>query len=213
MNPSPLVPSSRRPGQEGSAYVVALLVLVVLTIFGLTLTMMTQTEVQIAANERTGNRTFYAAETGLHAAVARLLTGNECQMRIYEFPDELEVPDALIGNRVCAEPIVPTTAAPCSLCQINQGERYLRANHDLAVFAFRAKEPGDPSFDAATAVARRSVCTMLDLSPRRDDVVDQCLQGSGAFNVGGGSAAGNCANGGTAPGSNCVNWGGCEDLG
>jgi len=61
----------RRRGESGSAYLVVLLALVVLTIIGLSLVMVTQTEVQLGSNERTINRTFYAAESGIKFAIAR----------------------------------------------------------------------------------------------------------------------------------------------
>jgi len=54
--------------ERGSAFVVALLVLLVLTIAGLALTLMTQTEVRIGANERAANRTFYASDSGVNVA-------------------------------------------------------------------------------------------------------------------------------------------------
>ena len=56
---------SPRPSETGSAYIVTLLALVVLTILALALAMVTQTEVQVGANEKTINRTFYAADSGL----------------------------------------------------------------------------------------------------------------------------------------------------
>jgi len=64
------LPKTRR-GERGSAYLVVLLALVVLTIIGLSLVMVTQTEMQLGSNERTINRTFYAAESGMKFALAR----------------------------------------------------------------------------------------------------------------------------------------------
>ncbi|MBV8202862.1 MAG: hypothetical protein JOZ15_19775, partial [Acidobacteria bacterium] len=57
-------------GERGSAFIVALLVLVVLTIAGLALTLMTQTEMRIGANEREANRTFYASDSGIQVSTA-----------------------------------------------------------------------------------------------------------------------------------------------
>ena len=41
----------------------------------LALTLMTQTEVRIGANEREANRTFYASDSGIHVSSARTLWG------------------------------------------------------------------------------------------------------------------------------------------
>jgi len=60
-------------GERGSAYIVVLLALVVLTIIGLSLVMVTQTEVQLDSNERTISRTFFAADSGISIAPARRL--------------------------------------------------------------------------------------------------------------------------------------------
>jgi Tfp pilus assembly protein PilX len=62
---------SARRGERGSAYIVVLLALVVLTIIGLSLVMVSQTEVQLGANERTISRTFFAADDGVSIAPAR----------------------------------------------------------------------------------------------------------------------------------------------
>ena len=70
---SPRALSSRRH-EAGSAYIITLLALVVLTILALTLALVTQTEVQVGANEKTANRTFYAADSGLGIAAAEALT-------------------------------------------------------------------------------------------------------------------------------------------
>lgn len=70
--PAVIIDRSHRRGERGSAFVVALLVLLVLTIAGLALTLMTQTEVRIGANEREANRTFFASDSGIQVASSDL---------------------------------------------------------------------------------------------------------------------------------------------
>jgi len=53
---------SPRPAESGSAYIVTLLALVILTILALTLTLVTQGEIQIGGSEKTINRLFYTAD-------------------------------------------------------------------------------------------------------------------------------------------------------
>jgi hypothetical protein len=69
--PAVILHRAHRRGERGSAFVVALLVLLVLTIAGLALTLMTQTEVRIGANEREANRTFYASDSGINVSSSR----------------------------------------------------------------------------------------------------------------------------------------------
>ena len=67
---------ARSRSEAGSAYIVTLLALVVLTILALSLALVTQTEVQVGANERTVNRTFYAADSGVGLAAAEALSSS-----------------------------------------------------------------------------------------------------------------------------------------
>jgi type II secretory pathway component PulK len=101
--------------QRGSAYLVVLLALVVLTIIGLSLVMVTQTEVQLGSNERTINRTFYAAESGIKFAIARYGKAQEVMPFTYI---QNESPLGLAGQRIADEvkvsvfaPIGKTNAA------------------------------------------------------------------------------------------------------
>lgn len=68
-------PVSRR-GERGSAYIVALLVLVVLSLLGLSLSLISQTEVQIGANELTSHRVFYGADSGTHIGLANYMVSH-----------------------------------------------------------------------------------------------------------------------------------------
>jgi hypothetical protein len=66
-------PTPSREMERGSAYIVTLLALVVLSIMGLSLVLVTQTEMQVGSNERTLNRVFYSADAGTRVAIARAL--------------------------------------------------------------------------------------------------------------------------------------------
>lgn len=62
--------------ERGSVFIVALMVLVMLTVIGLSLALVTETEMLIGGNEQIVNETFFAAETGLAVAVSQLMTAN-----------------------------------------------------------------------------------------------------------------------------------------
>ena len=63
-------PLALRGQEHGSAYIAALLVLVLLTIFGMSLVLITSTERQIGTNQRTISRMFYNADSGTAVAIA-----------------------------------------------------------------------------------------------------------------------------------------------
>ena len=73
-------PRSRRAAcrraERGSAYIIALLVLLVLSILGLSLALSSPTELRLGANELTTHRALYGGEAGVQLAVARVLTVN-----------------------------------------------------------------------------------------------------------------------------------------
>ena len=71
MEPIPRAPARRGGSESGSAYILALLALLVLSIVGLSLIFITETESQIGVSERMLARTFYAADSGIPIAVAR----------------------------------------------------------------------------------------------------------------------------------------------
>jgi Tfp pilus assembly protein PilX len=59
-------------GQRGAALVVALLMLLILTLIGISSINLTVFETQISGNERTGNAAFYAADGGASVGVSRV---------------------------------------------------------------------------------------------------------------------------------------------
>lgn len=169
-------PSRRR--ESGSAYIIALLVLVVLTLLGLGLAVITQTEVQIGANELTTHRTLYGSEGGVNMAIARVLTVNSSvdnatvtavtPMR-FAIPEtrmtldssgmpEVVVPPA--GGLHHAElveltPFVPIRDSYCDGCPAGEGDvKLLNVNHALVATSrrvswFGSNEPTDAELQAA----------------------------------------------------------------
>lgn len=65
-----------RDRERGSVFIVALMVLVMLTVIGLSLALVTETEMLIGGNEQVINETFFATETGLSAGISQLMVAN-----------------------------------------------------------------------------------------------------------------------------------------
>jgi len=157
-------PPHARAGEQGSAYIIALLVLVVLTIVGLSLVFITQTEVEIGANERTLQRTLYEADSGIAIATARVLVTNEHRSVTLDLPEESASPVLNIKNRVELSSVVPLNDAPCNLCEINNAGTYnerafRRINH---VVTIRATRLGGAS---EKQLGQKIVSSMIELQP------------------------------------------------
>lgn len=127
----------RRRGEEGSAYIISLMALVVLTIVGLSLSVVTQSELIIGANERVEKRTFYAADSGIAHALARALAQGDYEGRQVT----LEDPSNKLANvafNLTMSPLVPISSPPCNLCQINNEGQYNSPAFVAADFAVAA---------------------------------------------------------------------------
>jgi hypothetical protein len=123
----PLRAHRPRSGERGSAFIVALLVLVVLTIVGLALTLMTQTEMRIGANEREANRTFYATDAGVHFTTARDIWFNDKDPFSFTLNTTLQDNSAASGpttfsDQVLVTPLYAIHVQPCPFCAINENQ-------------------------------------------------------------------------------------------
>lgn len=58
--------------EEGSVLIIAMMILVLLTLIGMSISNTSKIEIEIAGNERFHKRTFYAAEAGIGHAIATL---------------------------------------------------------------------------------------------------------------------------------------------
>lgn len=151
-------PSLRR-SEAGSAYIVALLVLVILTIVGLALTLVTQTEVNLGANERTITRTFYASDSGFAISTAKVNVYNQYTGQAFKLLNDSSLPT--FEDRVTVTAMLPILNAYCNLCQVNTGRPYYNITH------------GANSTDGRTAtasggdlpLAQKRVGVMIEMQP------------------------------------------------
>ncbi len=166
---SPRIPkpvaAGHRSSEAGSAYLIALLALVVLTIIGLSLSLITQTEMQIGANQRTIERTFYSADSGIALSTANtLVTHRPAWSQIYKLPDPTASGFALT-NEVDVSPFYPISSGPCNLCDISNAGQYgahvyEKANHAVTSTAIRRI-----SGDDQVSLGERSLTAMVEFQP------------------------------------------------
>ena len=154
LNPKTMRSQSTR--ENGSAFIITLLALVVLSILLLSLSVITQTERQIATNDLSTQRAFYAADSGVNLALARVLTVNssvESTQITSTTPISFTLGEPAVGNlkraqRVTLSPFVPIETQTCDGCSE-------RIGHDNL---------GDINH-AVNAVSRRLTWTSADLLP------------------------------------------------
>jgi hypothetical protein len=164
--------------EAGSAYVITLLALVVLTILALSLALVTQTEVQVGSNERTVSRMFYSADSGLGVAVAEaLLVNNNPDNPTLPGPRTVVLNKISVGagdyrntnvaDRVIISAFVPIQYVRCDLCQSEEGkQKFWRVNHAVSATAQRVAwtGSGDPP-DDATLLGQKTLSGMFQFEP------------------------------------------------
>jgi Tfp pilus assembly protein PilX len=162
----------RRQAQRGSAYLVALLALVVLTIIGLSLALITQTENQLGSNERTLNRVFYAADSGISFSTARALVNRDTTPQVYPL-EEADNSNRLlqVTESVDTSAFYPILDAPCNLCEINDAGSYAQHAYRKTTYAVTATATRESSV-GNTLMAQKTLSSMLDVQPQSESVED-----------------------------------------
>ena len=116
---APAHPSGR---ESGSAYLATLLLLVLLTIVGLSLAVITQTEVFIGGSEKLTTRTYYNAASGVHLMNTYKLVANETGAQEWQVRQRTL---SMFGSTLTAteqiqtSPYFPIATRPCNLCMMN----------------------------------------------------------------------------------------------
>jgi hypothetical protein len=159
--------------QAGSAYLMAILALVVLTIIGLSLSFATQTEMVVGSNERVSQRVFFAAESALHVAIARALhraDKRSYRLRIRDIvkdaTDPFGPPGWLVESLLEVAPVYPIASPPCNYCTINNSghtasDSYYKVTHQLTVRGSLIGGNGE-------VVAQKVITDWVEIQPWKD---------------------------------------------
>ncbi len=127
----------RRRPRRGSVYIITQVVLLVLTVLGLSIALITQGEMQIGVNERLNETMFYAAGSGIELSTAKALAIPDLQaMRLDQVVPRV-LPGLNVRNRVEVSRFRPILESPCDLCQINEGLAYAKLHHQVSATATR----------------------------------------------------------------------------
>src|SRR6185436_8559454 len=135
-------------------------------LLGLTLSIITQTEMKMGANERLLQRVFYAADSGFGASLSRALVQGDYSGKTFTLPDPSSPPAFDFRHSVAVTPLVPVLSAPCNLCQINNAgtygaKQYHKVSHAVAVDAQRI----GGEIDNPGLVAEKALSAMFDVQP------------------------------------------------
>jgi Tfp pilus assembly protein PilX len=164
MNTARRFASPRR--QSGSAYVIALLALVVLTILGLALALVTQSELQLGGNERSITRTFYASDSGIAASVSRALVAADFTGKTYRVSDPAKTGGLAIYNNVEVTPFYPLYDAPCNLCEVNNAGTYSNKAYRKLNNAVTTEAKRQGLAPGGTQIADKVIAVMIEAQPQ-----------------------------------------------
>lgn len=163
-----------RTAERGSAYLFALLALLVLTVIGLSLVVVTQTEVQIGGAEKSAARVLYGADAGL-----RIQFGMQRNALV---KDRVSLATASIAGTTLAERVemsvfYPTYSGPCALCSVNWGEeRYWAINYVVNSQARRLRQEGGVDLCAEPPQASKYLSEMFFIQPEKDRRIDESIR-------------------------------------
>jgi hypothetical protein len=159
-------------GERGSAYLFALLVLLVLTVLGLSLALITQTEVQIGGAEKSANRVLYGADAGLRMQFA-LSRFASTRPRRFELESTPGVAGAELRETVDVSPFMPLYTGPCNLCTVNYGEtRYWAINYAANAQSRRSGIVGTEEIPQANKL----LSMMFFVQPEQERKVDESIR-------------------------------------
>jgi Tfp pilus assembly protein PilX len=168
---------NHRSSEAGSAYVITLLALVVLTILALSLALVTQTEVQVGANEKTVNRTFYAADSGLHVWLADLLVSQKNPPSRTVILNKVSVGAGSALSTNVADRVTVSVGAlvnkyPCNWCPSaeNSNQQYFHEDFTVSSTAQRIAWSGSgaPPPDA-TVLGQKTLTSTFRMEPMSQD--------------------------------------------
>ncbi len=147
----------------GFAYIGVMLVLLLLTIIAIAFVQVTQNEKRIANNERSAQRVQYAAESGIHIAVAKYIVSTDVRPMQLEFrePGRDRPGRVAIDQRIEVTPLVPIANSPCNYCQVNPEDPFVRVTQVLNSTATRVGAVN------GEVLASQSLSVMIGVQPAR----------------------------------------------
>lgn len=115
----------KRNQKRASAFVMAMIALAVLTVVGLSLSMVTETEMSLGETEKVINEQFYANEGGSTVQISTLLATNGLEGVNVVFPSQSQKnsrADITIGYDVVSSGLAPVATDELPYTKVNEGK-------------------------------------------------------------------------------------------
>lgn len=157
--------------ERGSAYLLVLLLLLVLTVIGLSLAVITQTEVQIGGAERTATRVLYGSDTGINL---QFMLSRFNQSKSGRYVLDTPLMGGVAGEeRVDISDFLPTFTGHCNLCSSNFGDNsFWMIDYVTNSQSVRVSDPGGENI----AQASKLIAWMVFISPEQERTVDESIR-------------------------------------
>lgn len=155
---------SQKQRQRGSAFILALMVLAILTVIGLSVSLITETEMSIGETEKIQNDQFFASEAGGTTAISGLLVTNQTKQINIVVPAqgrERSRADMSLGYDVLTSGLAMVSKGPLDMTKLNEGkESYAGYYYHTRTLTRRTAWPNDqevPTCDNIEQAALGSV--------------------------------------------------------
>ena len=160
-----------RRKDRGSAYLAVLMVLLLLTVLGMSLVLITQTERDLGTNHRMISKTFYAADSGIGLAIRWLLLSNNYQPRTLQLPNR-DAGASVVVDELVTSQITAVRNIDCNLCDVatQPGDTpYKAINHQVRTTARRRI--------GNRVLAQKQLDLMVEVQPRKP-LADSLYEGA-----------------------------------
>jgi hypothetical protein len=133
---------------------------------------------QIGGNERTVNRVFYGADSGVEIAKVQVLVSRDFNERTYLLTDTgaaLTSGTRGFGTQVTVSDFAKVQEGPCNLCEINQSGSYGAKDFAKTTYYVQSTAARFSTLDAGTdrqPLAQKTISAMFELQPFEKIVVD-----------------------------------------
>jgi hypothetical protein len=162
-----------RAAERGSAYLFVLLVLLVLTVIGLSLLVITQTEAQIGGAEKSASRVLYGADAGLRIQFALSRFAATKARRLQLGTTRVNLTD--LEETVDVSPFYPVQKGPCNLCSVNKGsDEYWAIDYLVNAQGLRVGKSVGGSIIAPQAT--RLLSQFFIVQPEKEARVDESIR-------------------------------------
>lgn len=166
-------------GERGSAILFAMLALVFLTVIGLSLAVVSETEMLIGSNEQITQEAFYAAEAGVGVATSQVIVTNSLFRKYFTLTAKVGDNDRLYGDQqlgyvVDFTDVYPVLfdVAPFTGANVGASESHYSGFFYSQVRARRFGWPdADPVLDCAAEAARDPAAASLLPDAQAEQVI------------------------------------------